>query len=480
MPNYERLSALDAAFLRIETPSCHMHVGVTLIFDAAPLRLEHGGIDIDRIRTFVAAGLQRVPRYRQRLDYVPLQRHPVWVDDESFNIHYHVRHAALPRPGSLRQLKRLAGRINSQKLDRSRPLWELWFVEGLEGDRFAVIAKIHHCMMDGASGVDVMAVLLRFDNGAAAPSETPQWSPRRTPSRVELLGTELLRQHQRAKSLLAGWTRFKQDPQQALSGLRDHAESMIDALGSGVTPASKTPLNPLRIGAYRRIDWTSSSLGEAKQIKNALGGKINDVVLAAVSGMLRSHFTAQGLEAVDALDYRVLMPVNVRERSTDGATRLGNRISMMVMRLPLETSDAADRLRAICDLTAKAKLSGQLEGIERATELGDWTAASLLSQGMRLATRIRAYNLVVTNIAGPPVPLYLLGCRLEEVYPMAPLYLTQALSVAVFSYAGKLFWGFNADWDQVPDLHGLTRLLEGALSELKSAAAAPASAPEES
>ena len=186
MPDYERLSAMDASFLGIEDQAAHMHVGAVMLFDAAPLRIADGGIDIDRIRRAVHARLHLVPRFRQRVAYVPWEGVPVWIDDDRFRLAYHVRHTALPRPGDDRVLKRLVGRIMSQALDRTRPLWEMWVVEGLEGDRFALISKTHHCMVDGVSGADLMAVLLDAVPDAEAATPEP-WTPRRRPSGVRLV-----------------------------------------------------------------------------------------------------------------------------------------------------------------------------------------------------------------------------------------------------------------------------------------------------
>lgn len=469
--HYERLSALDAAFLEIETSNCHMHVGIALLFDAEPLTLEHGGIDIDRLRTFVEARIQHIPRYRQRLEYVPLQRHPVWVDDDGFNLEYHVRHAALPRPGSMRQLKRLIARINSQKLDRSRPLWEMWLVEGIdEGDKrhFALIGKVHHCMMDGASGVDVMAALLRLDPSTPDLPAAPTWRPRPAPRSGELLGEEVRRQRGRVGDLLSRLGQIREDPQGAIDNLKGAASNVLATIGSGVVPASRTPLNPSAIGSYRRFDWVELPLAEAKRIKRALGGTVNDVVLASVTGALRHYFLERQVD-VARLDFRVLMPVNAR--SGGGGAKLGNRVSVMLARLPLEQPDPAQRLQRVTELTLEAKSSGQHQGAELVEELGDVTGTMLISSGMRLATRIRSYNLVVTNVPGPPVPLYLLGARMLAAYPVVPLYLNQALGIAVFGYDGSLFFGLNADWDRVPDLHALAEALEREFAALKATAA---------
>ncbi len=466
--HYERLSALDAAFLEIETPSSHMHVGMALLFEAGPLTRNDGGLDIAPVRRFVASRIERVPRYRQRLQLVPLQKHPVWVDDEGFNINYHVRHTALPRPGSEEQLKQLVGQICSQKLDRHRPLWEMWFVEGLADGRFALVGKVHHCMMDGASGVDMMAALLRFDAEVPEIAEPEPWSPRPAPNRSELLSGELRRQSGRARSVFERFMQMRDDPQRALDSLKDAASNVLSTIGSGVVPASPTPLNPSQIGGYRRFDYAELPLPEAKRIKRALGGTVNDVVLATVAGALRSYLHDKHVD-VASLDFRVLMPVNARNGRDTG---LGNRVSVMLSRLPLEEADAARRLTKVTELTGEAKRSGQHQGAELVEELSDLTGTVLISQSMRLATRIRSYNLVVTNVPGPPMPLYLLGAKLEATYPVVPLYLNQALGVAVFSYADKLFIGLNADFDRLEDLELLPGLFEQAFAELGRAATA--------
>lgn len=451
MASYERLSALDAAFLQIETSTCHMHVAVTMMFDAAPLTCDHGGIDIDRIRDYIAQAIQYVPRYRQRIDYIPLERHPVWVDDAGFNIHYHVRHTAIPRPGTRRQLKRLVGRIISQKLDRARPLWELWVVEGLQDDRFAVIAKVHHCMMDGVAGMDVMAVVLRPDAGATTVERPASWAAREPPSRPQMFADQLRRRVEQVRSIWQQLQRLRHDPQHAIDQLKETAESLATAVRPGMLPASKTVLNPERIGGYRRFDWLRLELPEIKRIKNRLGGTVNDVVLAIVAGAVRRFFIAREVD-VEGLDFRVMVPVNAR-RGQGGA--MGNRVSLMLVPLPIGVDDPRQRLVQVRRAAAEAKQSGQTQGAELAEEIGEWTATSVIAQAVRLATKMRPYNLVVTNVRGPPVPLYLLGARMTAVYPMVPLYFNQALGIAVLSYDDGVYWGLCADWDSVPDLHEL-------------------------
>ena len=473
MSHYERLSALDAVFLEIETPSCHMHFAAVLVFDARSLTLPHGGIDFERIRRHLEAGVHYVPRYRQRIEYIPLQHHPVWVDDDAFNINYHVRHAAVPRPGTPEQLNRLVGRILAQKLDRSRPLWELYVVEGLADDRFAIVAKVHHCMVDGLAGVNVMSVWLRGEAEATHVAPPESWSPRPAPSRTELLTDELRRRRARVSEIIERLGQFKEDPQRALDQLKDKASSVLSTVGAGIVPVSRTPLNPSQIGAYRRFDSFRVELAAAKRVARALGTTLNDVVLATVAGAVRTYLQQQRIEP-EQLDFRVLAPVS--RRSADERDKLGNRVSLLLVRLPVEQPTPAARLRAVAAITQAAKRSRQVAGGEVMESLGEGTSAGMLSQAIRLGSRMRAYNLVVTNVPGPQQPLYLLGARLLDVHPVVPLYLGQALGVAIFSYDGTLFWGLHADWSALPQLGELTLLLQQEFTALVALAEASAAA----
>jgi WS/DGAT/MGAT family acyltransferase len=453
MGHYERLSALDASFLEIENENSHMHVGAVLVFEGAPLTEPHGGLDAERVRAYVESTLYRIPRYRQRLAYVPFERHPVWVDDPSFNIFYHVRHTALPRPGEERQLKRLCGRIFSQKLDLTKPLWEIWIVEGLSDGRFALVAKAHHSMVDGVSGMDLLTVLL-----SPMPEPTfeagPPWRPRPSPGPSELLAAEAYRRGRAWLGLVRDAARAATSPRRALATAWDAATSVAEALG-GATPSSDTPLNP-RIGPHRRVDWFRVALGDVKAVKARLGGTVNDVVLATVVGALRRFLSARGVRT-EGLDFRALVPVSVRAAAERG--RLGNRVAQMLAALPLGEPDLLIRYGRVVDVTTRLKGSHQVHGSELIEELSDWTASAVLTQLIRLAVRLRTYNIVVTNVPGPVIPLYLLGAPLRECYPTVPLYSNQAVGVALFSYAGSLFWGLNADWEGMTDLHGLVELL---------------------
>jgi WS/DGAT/MGAT family acyltransferase len=449
--HYERLSALDASFLEIEDESSHMHVAAALLFDEAPLRMAHGGLNMERIRAYIESRLHLIPRYRQRLAYSPVERHPVWVDDDRFNLFYHVRHTALPRPGEERQLKRLCGRILSQKLDRTKPLWEIWVIEGVEGGRFALVAKVHHAMVDGISGMDLLtAVLSPGPTGTFEPG--PPWRPRPAPTPRELLAGELRRRAAGAAGAVSAGIRALGEPMRALAAVRESGLGLLEALGPGSWPASPTPLN-LPIGPHRRFDWLRLALDDVKAVKNSLGGTVNDVILATVVGAARRFLEARGTSAED-LDFRAMVPVSLRTTAQRG--EFGNRVANFVAQLPIGERDPATRYRRVVDATTRQKHSRAVQGAEIIESLGDWTATAVLSQIIRLATRRLAYNLVVTNVPGPQLPLFLLEAPLRETYPMVPLFQNQGVGVALFSYAGDLFWGFNADWDALPDLHDFT------------------------
>src|SRR5213593_1011508 len=416
MADYERLSAMDASFLGIEDQSAHMHVGAVMLFDAAPLRIADGGIDIDRIRRAVHARLHLVPRFRQRVAYVPWEGLPVWIDDDRFRLAYHVRHTALPRPGDDRVLKRLVGRIMSQPLDRTRPLWEMWVVEGLEGDRVALISKTHHCMVDGVSGADLMA---------------------------------------------------------ALHTLTEAAGGLAELFGPAFDPVSATPFN-VEIGPHRRFDWTAMRVADLKAVKNVLGGTLNDVVLATVSGALRRFFRQRKVDP-EGLKIRAMVPVSVRTQDERGA--LGNRVTQINAPIPVHLTDPAARLDAVRVTLAGLKESRQALGGEVLTAISEWTVPNLLVQAVRLAARARPYTLVVTNVPGPQIPLYLQGALMRTAYPVVPLFEKLALVVGLFSYNGGLYWGINGDWEQLPDLHDFVLALEASFAELQRAAGtAPAGA----
>lgn len=463
---YERLTALDNSFLILEGPDAYMHVASTMVFDAGPLRREDGGVDAEALKALIGASLHRIPRYRQKLAWIPLENHPVWVDDDDFNLDYHVRHTALPRPGSEEQLKRLSSRIMQQHLDRARPLWEIWVIEGLDKERFALVTKVHHCMVDGVSGVDLMKVLMSLSPDAPPPDEPPRFVPRPAPSGLELLRHEFTRFLQlpfAAVRDLRGFVREADDArQEVLVRLRAAAET----LGASLRSASPTPLNR-PIGPHRRFDWMTMDISEVKAVRRALGGSLNDVVLTIVTGAVRRYLERRGVR-LRGLDFRVMAPVSVRATDQDGA--LGNRVSAWVLPLPLDEDDPRARLRRIAERTSELKDSRSAVGAEMLTQVAEWTPSNLLALGARNVTRLLPFNLVVTNVPGPQVPMYMGGARMIEVFPHVPLAGNLGLGIALLSYDGRIHWGFNADYDVVPDLVDFVADTRDALAELLRAA----------
>ncbi len=454
--HHARLTALDASFLDLESPGVHMHVGSVGIFEPGPLVHEDGGLDFDQILVLAESALTRTPRFRQKLAHVPLTGHPIWVDDEHFNLLYHLRHTALPLPGDERRLKRLVGRIMSEKLDRAKPMWELWFVEGLEGGRFAVVSKVHHCLIDGISGVDLLSAFMGPDPDHRPEPAAAHWIPRPGPGPLRLLADEAARRVSLPGRVLGGAARALRRPERTLAQGTRAATGLAETLAKAFSPAADTPLN-VAIGPHRRFDWTRMDLGVVREVGVAHGGKVNDVVLACVSGAVRDWLSAHGQD-LDAIDFRTLVPVSTRSASERG--KLGNRVSMLVARLPVDEPDPRRRIARVIDETRKLKTSGQVQGSEALEEISDWTVAGLLTTISRLAAARRAFNIVVTNVPGPQVPVFLNGARLLASYPLVPLFENQALGVALLSYDGALYWGFNADWDALPDLHDFVLAVE--------------------
>ena len=457
---YQRLSALDASFLDVESKSAPMHVGAALIFDARPLTLEHGGLDIERLTKYTEAALDSIPRYRQRVEWVPGFGHPVWVDDDRFDMHFHLRHTRLPLPGDERSLKRLVGRLFSQHLDRSRPLWEFWVVEGVENDRFALIIKVHHCMVDGVAGVQLIEALLQM-SPEAVECEPIEWRARPAPGRAELIRNE---------------TNHRVDGLRKLSHfmprVRENFQGLSSVLRSGLKPTPRTPFTEQDISPYRRFDWTSVGLDEVKAIGKSLGGTINDVVVATTTSAVRRFLLRRGSD-VDSMErFRTVLPVNTRKA---GGQSVGNHVAMLLADLPVAERDPLERLRKVVRVTTELKKeSNQAGGAELIEDVADLTTKRLVSELYRTAMRLRTYNLIITNVPGPPVPLYMLGAPMLAIYPMVPLMQNQNLGIALFSYAGGLHWGFNADWESFPDVHEFVDDLRVSFEEYKELAAARA------
>jgi diacylglycerol O-acyltransferase len=465
MANYDRLTALDNSFLLLEKENAYMHVASTQIFEAGPMRLEDGGIDFDAIKKAHAAILHKIPRYRQVLKWIPLTNQPVWVDDHDFDLDFHLRHTSLPRPGSDEQLKRLSARIMQQHLDRSRPLRETWVVEGLEGDRFALISKVHHCMIDGVSGVDILQLLLSQTPDAELPTPAG-FIPRETPGGFELLRDAVVNQAKLPVTALSDFREFASEAKGLRREIASRARATVEMLGAQLRQASGTPINA-PIGPHRRFDWSRAPIAEFKQIRRKLGGSLNDVVLTVVNGAFRRFFIDRGVD-LEGLDFRVMTPVSVRADTEQGA--LGNRVSARIIDLPLAEADPREVLKRINAKTTELKESNQAVGAEVLTRAADWTPSTLLSLGARNMTRFLSFNAVTTNVPGPQIPMYLLGARLLEMYPHVPLLDGLGLGIALMSYDGYLHWGVNADRDLVPDLHAFLGDIQASFEELRGLA----------
>ncbi len=465
---YEPLSYLDASFLALETRTTHMHVAGVAIFKANGLAVDRGGIDIERIRAHVESKLQYIPRYRQRLAYVPYNRAPVWIDDDSFSFDYHVRHTSLPRPGSDDQLKRLTGRIVSQQLDRAKPLWELWVVEGLEDDRFAIIAKIHHCMIDGISGVDLTTILLNIVPGSDI-EPAPEWTPRPAPTSTELAVAELARTARRNLDLVTSVGETVREGKELVESLAHRAGAVASSLRSGwLTPAGRTPLNP-EIGPNRRFDWTEMPLEPVKEVKNALGGSLNDVVLAITAGAVRHYLEVERGFSTEGVEFRAMAPVSVRKADQRGT--LGNQVAMWLVNLPISEPDPVKRLEMISRETNHLKRTDQALGASTLVELSRGTPLPLLSLATRVAgNAVRPFNMTVTNVPGPQFPMYLLEGEMVSNYPIVPLWAQHGLGIALFSYNGKLLWGLHADYDAIPDPDAFKEAIHHSFALLANAA----------
>jgi len=446
----------------METPTSPMHIAGIATFEAGPLKTSDGGIDIDTIRDYVASRLHLIPRYRQRIAYIPLENRPVWVDDEHFNIHYHLRHIALPKPGDAKQIKRLAARVMAQHLDRQKPLWEIWILEGLaDPAHFVMITKVHHCMVDGMSSVVLLNVLLKPEPTQAC-DLLPRWLPRREPSRWELATDALWRYARLPLDVAKSLPQLLRDAADPESGVCAGVDALRKTFGGGTRNVSSTPLNQL-IGPHRRLDWLTMDLDHVKAIKDRLGGTVNDVVLATVAGALRRFLLRRRVDVVP-LDFRVLAPVSIRTDEEHDA--LGNQISALMVPMPLGERDPLRRYDKIRDTTERLKKSNHALGAAVMTGVGAWTPTALLTLGARLAVRALPFNLVVTNVPGPQQALYMLGGKMVDNYGFIPLVDSLCLGVVLFSYAGKLCWGFTAEWDLLPDLDDFVSDVEISFREL--------------
>ena len=457
----DRLTAVDASFLEQETPESHMHVGalVTLEGPAPPL---------DDFLDSLRGRLHLVPRYRQKLAVPPLEAgRPLWVDDPDFNLEYHVRHTALPSPGSDEQLRNLAARIFSQQLDRSKPLWELWVVEGRGDGSWALISKTHHAMIDGIAGVDLATVM--FDM-TPVPREVEHpnraWQPHREPAAVDLVAAGFRGAFKTGIEVAERAVGAVLRPSSSLAVAREAAEGLGEVVWATLNPAPETPLN-VPIGPHRRFAGVRGRLADFKLVKDVYGGTVNDVVLTVVSGGLRTWLRSRGVRT-EGLELRALVPVSLRGSSDEGD--LGNRIAAMRGPLPVYIADPLERLRAVRASMGELKESKQALGAEVLASMQNFAPPTILGVASRLNFSTRLFNCIVTNVPGPQLPLYVLGREMQTVYPIAFLPRDHALAVAIISYNGWLNFGLLGDYDALPDLDELADHVSDAIDELVSLA----------
>ncbi len=460
--NYDRLSVQDNAFLLVETASSHMHVSSTLIYEAGPLRTPDGGIDIERIMRATEGYLHRIPRYRQKLHFIPFVDHAVWVDDRHFRLDYHVRHTALPDPGTDEQLQKLSSRVMAQPLDRARPLWESWIVEGLSGDRFAVITKIHHCMIDGSSAVE-LAQIMMSPSADRTLGEVPRYLPKPAPTRGDLIRDEVAYRLSLPIKALRDLSEFARQSEDVMAEVTKRAKILATLFGMGLT-ASATPLNG-RLGPHRDFNWLETSLDDIKAIRRGLDCSVNDVILTIVTGAVRAYMIRHGVDPA-TLEFKISAPVSVRREEETG--QLGNRVSSWILRLPIGEEKPFDQLKQIHETTQELKASNQALGVEMMMAVAEWTPASLLSLGSQSSTG--PVNSIVTNVPGPQIPLYMQGAKLLAVYPQVPLIQGMGLGIALMSYNGRICWGFNTNPDVVPDLPDFVGLVTESIERVAEAA----------
>jgi len=457
----DRLTAVDASFLEQESPESHMHVG-------ALVRLEGPAPVLDEFLDLLRGRLHLVPRYRQKLAVPPLEAgRPLWVDDPDFQLAYHVRHTALPSPGSDEQLRNLAARIFSQQLDRSKPLWELWVVEGSADGSWALISKTHHAMIDGIAGVDLATVM--FDlTPVPRDVEHPDraWQPHREPAPVDLVAAGVRGAVRTGIEVAERALGAVLRPSTSLAVAREAAEGIGEVVWATLNPAPPTPIN-VPIGPHRRFAGVRGRLADFKLVKDEFGGTVNDVVLTAVSGGLRTWLRSRGVRT-EGLELRALVPVSLRGQGD--AANLGNQIAAMRGPLPVYVADPIERLRTVRASMGELKESKQALGAEVLASLQNFAPPTILGVASRLNFSTRLFNCIVTNVPGPQLPLYVLGREMQTVFPIAFLPRDHALAIAIISYNGWMNFGLLADYDALPDIDELSDAIEASIDELVSLA----------
>lgn len=460
----DTLGPLDAMFLYVEDGVSHMHIGSCSVFAGPPPSIEE-------FTALIESKLPMLTRYRQKVRFVPgALGHPVWVDDRHFNLAYHVRHTALPPPGDQQALQNLVGRLMSQELDRHRPLWEMWMIEGLAHDRWAVIAKVHHCMVDGVSGTGLMNALL--DETPDAPmSPTVPWTPRPEPSDARLTVDALAGLVMRPARQLGLWGRDGAQAPNMWARLAEVGKGLRSLSARMFLPPAQTSIEGA-IGPHRVWAASSASLSDIKVVRDAFGGSVNDVVLAAITGAFRALLVARG-EPVEGTIVRTLVPVS---RRRPGDHTWNNQVSLILADLPVGVADPVERLTAVQRQMSQLKESHQVtagEAVVAGAQLVPPTVLALATRGVMAMMRRspqRFLNTVTTNVPGPQRPLYALGRHMVHYMPFVPLSEGVRIGVAILSYDGTLAFGVTGDYDTVPDVNAMAAQIEAEVNVLRTRA----------
>lgn len=463
----QRLSPLDATFLEMESPIQHMHVGGVFVFDRPP----EGAFDFNRFVQLVRSRLHLVPRYRQKLAFTPFNlAGPAWVDAADFDLAYHVRHAALPAPGTLDQLNEYAARILSRQLDRDRPLWELYVVEGLQDGGFGLVTKNHHAMIDGVAGMDLATMLLNVDPQETQDLPEPApWVVEAPPSGYALAASAVRDYLSEPASVFTTLARRARHPAGAARRVAEVGQGLVSFARSSVSRLAPSTLLNQRPSSSRRLATASIDLDDVKAVKDTFGTTVNDVVLSMVGASLGQYLRKNG-QSTRGLQLRAMVPVSVRAEDEQHA--LGNRVTTVFVDVPVDEMDPVERLRACHRAMSGLKASHSALGADTLLEVAHFAPPPLHAEGARRLLHARLYNVLVTNVPGPQVPIYCLGARLRAVYPFVPLTVTQTLGIGVMSLDGRMHFGFTADWGARPDVDVLGDMLTDALSDLLESASA--------
>jgi diacylglycerol O-acyltransferase / wax synthase len=450
----EWMSAIDSSFLHIENDTTPMHIGGVSIFEGPPPPFED-------LRAMVAGKLDLVPRYRQKVRFVPLSvGPPTWIDDPHFSLDYHIRHTAIPAPGTDEQLRQMASRVFSQHLDRNKPLWELWIVEGLTAGRWALLSKVHHCMVDGVAATDLMSVM--FSDTTVRSAAGP-WSAPPEPSGLEVLIRTIARRASPAGQLEA-LKRGLSAPRQTLHSLSEMARATV-AAGPSLRPVAASSLTG-PIGPHRRWSWADVRLTDVKAVRAGLGGTVNDVVLTLITNGFRELLSSRGEDVAEDRVIRTMVPVSVRRRGEKGV--YNNRVSAVFAGLPVGLSEPQRRLERIRAEMDGVKQSKQAVAGDVLTSLSGFAPPGLLALGSRLVTLSPRLNMhtATTNVPGPQEPVQTLGRRMLESYPFVPVVGSIRVVVAIFSYDGGLYFGVTGDYDGAPDIDVLTAGIKRGMTDL--------------